>query len=239
MAQLPGGITGQKGGGGVRQMLMGNLSTARTVLMPGKREMAALGRRFRGGGGGLTGMWGAGKAYFGAGVGPGTVGMLQRHWQGGGLSALEAKGGLGFRRAAGGGALGAAMLGTSMLTGWSVFDQAQAIAGGGLMGRHLSAWAQRGGVGRQIGLGGAMAGAAFGAQYLSVGEIALGAAGYGAVRGAQAIARATAGPAPGLSIGKFPVRKGPFGPGIRTRSFGGGWARAAGAAAGIGLGLLI
>jgi hypothetical protein len=211
-------------------MLMGNLSTARTVMMPGKREMAALGRRFHKAGGGLGGAWAAGKAYMGVGIGPGTVGMLQRHWQGGGLSALEAKGGVALRRAAGGTALGAAMMGTSMLTGWSVFDQAQAIAAGGLMGRHLSSWAQRGGVGRQIGLGMSIAGAAAGGQYLSAGEIALGMGGYGAVRGVQALLGNKMLPAGGGMGARTLLSKG---------RIGGAWGRAAGAAAGIGLGLLI
>jgi len=218
MAKLPGGPTGIKGGQGVYGMLRDNAGIARDIMMPGKKEMASLSRRFKSGGGGLTGMWSVGSGFFNAKA-PGTVGMLERHWQSKGMSALEAKGGRAFRQVAGGMALGGAMIGTSMLTGYSVFDQAQFIGGAALAGNKLGAWAKGGKtpggrIGRQVGLGAAMVGAGLGTQALSIGEITMGAAGWGATRAAQW-----------------------YGGG--ANKYGGGWTRAAVAGAGIGLGLLI
>lgn len=220
-----GDVTGMKGGQGVYGMLRDNISTARTIMMPGRAEWGSLGRKYAGGGRGLTGLWAGGRAYMGVGAAPGTVGMLERHWRAGGLTALEARGGRAFRQVAGGMALGGAMIGTSMLTGWSVFDQAQAMGGAALMGRKLAPWARGGGPGRQAGLGVAMGAAGFGAQYLSTGELMAGATGWGAMRAAQWYAGNKAIAAGG-------------GMGARTLlsggRFGGGWGRAAGAAAGIG-----
>jgi hypothetical protein len=217
-------IKGHGAGGWVKGSLVPGMQQARSALMPSRASMRGAYRR---GGGGIGGMGAALGQYFGGGS------TFRRKFPG--LAQEAASWGLGNERAIGAGlrytgrigagaaGLGIAMIGTSMATGVSVFDQAQGIGGGYLAYRGMAQWAGRGGMGRQVATGLGMAGAAAGAGWLSTGELMLGGMGHGAVRGAQAlgVGAALVGKVPGLA------------------RFGGGYARAAGAAAGIGLGLLI
>lgn len=215
------GIKGTGSAGFVKGSLVPNMQALRSIFAIGAHERSALGRRWKSAPGAISGAVGMGKAYMGF-AGAGTRGMVERGWRGAGMAAAEVPGAWAARKMGPAMGLGAAMIGASMATGVSVFDQAQGIGGGALAYRGLSKWAQGGGLGRQVAMGLGMAGAAGGAGWLSTGELALGGIGYGAVRGAQSL------------IGAAAVAKAPW-----LSRIGGGRGRAIGAAAGVGLGLLI
>jgi len=212
-------IPGMKTLGGVRDLISSDLRDLSGVISANRRW-----------GGGWSGAISNVKDYFG-GSGNLASRLARRDWRGplGGqlkkafgsytAYASNMRKGLGLARKVGwGGAALGTGIGISMATGYSVFDQAQAVGGGYLgmrAGRNL-------GFGR-FGTGAAMAAGAFTGQALGAQEWMLGGLGHSAVRGAQA-----------LGVGKWLTGKYGW-----TSKFGGGRARAIGAGIGVGLGLLL
>lgn len=125
--------------------------------------------------------------------------------------------GFGMRGAVGIGAIGAASMGVSAITGYSMFDQAQAVIGAGLGAR----FAGRRGLGR-AGTIGSMAAGGFGMQYMNARDLMYTSAGYWGARGLQRLGGKTAGSKAGMALfGRF--------------SGGGGAGRLLGGLAGYGI----
>lgn len=124
----------------------------------------------------------------------------------------------GGRGVAGIGAIGAASMGVSAITGYSMFDQAQAVIGTGLGAR----FAGRRGLGR-AGTIGSMAAGGFGMQYMNARDLMYTSAGYWGARGLQRLGGKTAGSKAGMAL---------FG---RFKGGGGGAGRLLGGLAGYGI----
>jgi len=194
-------------------------------------------------GGGLAETIGFFRSSMGGGVGPGNLGGALKSWFSGGWvgssaqQAIKSSGGrymqqglgsykqginaakygLGLNRklAVGGAALGLG-IGVSAITGYSVFNQAQAV-GGGYLG---AAWAKRLGAGK-LGMGAAAVGAGLGGQAMDWKQWGAASAGYWGVRAGQSLL--------GRESGAFLGKMGK----------GGGIGRAAGMGLGLGLEYLV
>lgn len=222
--QSPGVIAGMKSS--VRQFFGTNLASARGILSTGYKTSRGMGR------GALSSSYYAAKGFLGLGAGTGMSGReMLGSW--GHFMSLGPGGSPEYTKFAQGafrgrqlGVAGAAVglgLGISVATGYSMFDQAQAIGGGVVAGRwanRMMGAGPRGGLGK-FGIGAAAIAGGLGGQAMDWKQWGAASAGYWGARGLQRLGDRSS----GAFLGRF--------------GKGGGVGRAAGMLAGLGAEYLI